>query len=92
MGRDAFETVEPAPASAGRTAAALLVFLAVVAVTLMPAAIAWSASGGVAAPLAGALGGVAAVLVGLKLAAAAGGLLAKLLERPRLRADSASID
>jgi hypothetical protein len=92
MGRDAFETVEPAPASAGRTAAALLVFLAVVAVVLMPAAFAWRGAGGVAAPLAGGLGGLVAVLVGLKLAAAAGGLLAQLLERPRLRAESASID
>jgi hypothetical protein len=90
--RDSLAMVEQAPASAGRTAAALGVLLGVSVVAVVPAALAWRGAGGAMAPLAAGLGGLALVLVGLKLALAAGGLLAQLLDRPWLRAGSASID
>jgi len=90
--RDTFVAVEQAPASVGRTAALLFLVVLAVTVAVLPAGVAFGVAGGVASTLAVGLGGLAAVLGGVKLAAAAGGVVARLLERPRLRAVAASID
>ena len=87
-----FVVVEVAPAGVGRTAALLLVVVLGVTTAVLPAAFALGMAGGVAGTLTAGLGGLAAVFGGVKLAAAAGGLAARLLERPRLRAVAAAID
>jgi len=85
--------VEEAQTSAGRTTAWLVVGVLAVTMAVLPATVALRVAGGVVAgPLMAGLGGLAAVLGGVKLAAAAGGLVAKLLERPWLRAVAGSID
>jgi hypothetical protein len=84
--------VDLAPASAGRTAAGLLVAALAMTVAVLPAAVALGAAGVAGATVTAWLGGIAVVLGGVKLAAAAWGLLAWLFERPRLGSVAASID
>ena len=84
--------VDQAPASAGRTAAGLLVVVLVMTVAVLPAAVALGAADVAVATVTAWLGGTEVALGGVKLAAAAWGLLARLFERPRLGSVAASID
>jgi len=84
--------VDQAPASAGRTAAGLLVVVLVMTLAVLPAAVALGAAGVAVATVTAWLGATAAALGGVKLAAAAWGLLARLFERPRLGSVAARID
>ena len=84
--------VDEAPTSAGRTAAGLLVVALAMTMAVLPAAVALGAAGVAVATVTAWLGGLAVALSGVKLAAAAWGLLARLFERPRLGSVAASID
>lgn len=84
--------VETGPASATRTAVALVLFLCVIALALLPVAVASGAAGEVVEPLAAWLGALAVVVGGVKLTVAAWGLVERVLERLRHPALAASLD